>query len=48
MLRLAYFSDVHGNDLALEAVLRDMDATGAGLAVCGGDLWSVTAPTPTR
>jgi len=48
MLRLAYFSDIHGNDLALKAVLRDIDAADTDLAVCGEDLWSVTAPTPTK
>lgn len=38
MLRLAYFSDIHGNDLALKAVLRDINVNGVDLAVCGGDL----------
>ncbi len=38
MLRLAYFSDIHGNDLALKEMLRDIDSIGADLAVCGGDL----------
>ena len=35
---LAIFSDVHGNSLALEAVLRDVDARGITRIYCLGDL----------
>jgi len=37
-MRLAFFSDIHGNRHALEAVLAEIDATGVDLLVCGGDL----------
>lgn len=37
-MRLAVFSDVHGNIQGLEAVLTDVAARGADLCWCGGDL----------
>lgn len=37
-LKLAVFSDVHGNIQALEAVLQDIAARGAEVVWCGGDL----------
>lgn len=37
-MRLAVFSDVHGNIHGLEAVLRDIEARGADVVWCGGDL----------
>lgn len=37
-MRIAIFSDVHGNLSALEAVLADIRARGADLVFCGGDL----------
>lgn len=38
VLRLAVFSDVHGNIQGLQAVLRDIAARGTDLVWCGGDL----------
>lgn len=35
---LACISDIHGNAVALEAVLRDIDARGIERVVCAGDL----------
>ncbi len=35
---LACISDIHGNAVALEAVLRDIDARGIGRVVCAGDV----------
>lgn len=37
-MRLAVFSDVHGNIHGLEAVLADIQRRGADLVWCGGDL----------
>jgi putative phosphoesterase len=37
-LRLAVFSDIHGNLQGLQAVLADIEARGADLVWCGGDL----------
>lgn len=37
-MKLAVFSDVHGNIQGLEAVLKEIDARGADLVWCGGDL----------
>lgn len=37
-MRLAVFSDVHGNIQGLQAVLRDIEARGADVIWCGGDL----------
>lgn len=37
-MKLAVFSDVHGNMQALEAVLRDIETRGADMVWCGGDL----------
>lgn len=36
--RVAVLSDVHGNTVALEAVLRELEATDVDLIVFGGDL----------
>jgi predicted phosphodiesterase len=38
MTRTAIVSDVHGNAVALRAVLEDLDSEGIGGAVCLGDL----------
>lgn len=38
MVRLAVFSDVHGNIQGLEAVLQDIEKRGADVVWCGGDL----------
>lgn len=37
-MRIAVFSDIHGNHYALEAVLRDIEVRGFDLVFCGGDL----------
>jgi putative phosphoesterase len=37
-MRIAVVSDIHGNFTALEAVIADINATGADLVVHGGDL----------
>lgn len=37
-MKLAVFSDVHGNLHALQAVLRDIQTRGADVVWCGGDL----------
>jgi predicted phosphodiesterase len=37
-MRIGFFSDIHGNVLALEAVLEDMRRTGVDAHVCAGDL----------
>lgn len=37
-MRVAVFSDVHGNRPALHAVLADIDAQRPDVTVCGGDL----------
>ena len=53
--RVAVLSDVHGNAVALEAVLRELPATRADLVVFGGDLtwgslpeetWALVEPLP--
>ena len=38
MMKLAVFSDIHGNRQGLEAVLADVEARGADVVWCGGDL----------
>ncbi|HWW43426.1 metallophosphoesterase family protein, partial [Pedobacter sp.] len=38
MIKIAVFSDVHGNLPALEAVLEDMERRGADQIYCLGDL----------
>lgn len=37
-MKLAVFSDIHGNLQGLEAVLKDIEARGADVVWCGGDL----------
>lgn len=37
-MKLAVFSDIHGNIQGLEAVLKDIAARGADVVWCGGDL----------
>ncbi|BDG60055.1 metallophosphoesterase family protein [Caldinitratiruptor microaerophilus] len=37
-MKLAVFSDIHGNVHGLEAVLKDIEARGADVVWCGGDL----------
>lgn len=37
-MKIAVFSDIHGNVLALGAVLKDIISRGADLVFCGGDL----------
>lgn len=37
-MKIAVFSDVHGNAIALEAVLNDINLRGIDLVFCGGDL----------
>ncbi len=37
-MKIAVFSDVHGNAVALEAVLKDINARNIDLVFCGGDL----------
>jgi putative phosphoesterase len=37
-MRIGFFSDIHGNVLALEAVLEDMKQVGVDALVCAGDL----------
>lgn len=37
-MKIAIFSDIHGNALALGAVLKDIISRGADLVFCGGDL----------
>lgn len=37
-MRIGFFSDIHGNVLALEAVLEDMRGAGVDALVCIGDL----------
>lgn len=44
-MRIAIFSDVHGNRLALEAVLRDIEAhTPDAIANLGDQLWGAADP----
>ena len=38
MTRIAFISDIHANLEALNAVLADIDATGADMTVCLGAL----------
>jgi putative phosphoesterase len=45
--RVAVVSDVHGNAVALEAVLRDLSAESPDLVVCGGDLTWGSLPEET-
>jgi diadenosine tetraphosphatase ApaH/serine/threonine PP2A family protein phosphatase len=47
MARVAVISDIHGNDVALEAVLADVDAVGAGRVWCLGDVVGY-GPQPNR
>ena len=45
-MRLAVFSDVHGNSIALDAVLADIERRGGGDGyVAAGDL-AATGPDP--
>ena len=37
-MKIALLSDIHGNAVALEAVLRDIDAEGVDLIICLGDV----------
>lgn len=37
-MKLAVFSDIHGNMQGLEAVLKDIEFRGADIVWCGGDL----------
>jgi len=37
-MKVAVFSDIHGNIYALEAVLKDIASRRAGMIFCGGDL----------
>ncbi len=37
-MKIAVFSDVHGNAIALEAVLNDINSRSIDLVFCGGDL----------
>ncbi len=37
-MKIAVFSDIHGNAIALEAVLKDIDTRNIDLIFCGGDL----------
>jgi putative phosphoesterase len=39
-LKIAIFSDIHGNDIAFEAAVNDAKARGAGLFIIAGDLVS--------
>jgi len=45
MRRIALFSDVHGNTLALDAVLADIEAARVDETYCLGDSWD-TVPIP--
>ena len=44
-MRIALISDIHGNQLALEAVLRDAHAQGADRVACLGDV-ATLGPQP--
>ncbi|MBW7959232.1 MAG: metallophosphoesterase, partial [Candidatus Promineofilum sp.] len=44
-MRIAIFSDVHGNLSGLEAVLADIDRRGADLVIFAGDL-CLAGPRP--
>ncbi len=46
-MRIALISDIHGNALALEAVLEDAEARGADRIVCLGDV-ATLGPEPLR
>lgn len=46
-MRVALFADIHGNLLALEAVLADIEATRADRLVCLGDV-ADSGPDPVR
>jgi len=37
-MKIAFFSDIHGNLAALQAVLEDIDRQDVDIAFCGGDL----------
>ncbi|MBX8630941.1 MAG: metallophosphoesterase family protein [Candidatus Thermoplasmatota archaeon] len=43
--RIALISDIHGNPVALDAVLEDIESSGADRTVCLGDV-SATGPAP--
>lgn len=44
-MRIALISDIHGNRVALEAVLADLEADGVDRVVCLGDV-AMTGPQP--
>jgi len=44
-MRIAIIADIHGNLTALEAVLADLEDTGADRVVCLGDV-AATGPQP--
>lgn len=44
-MRIALFSDIHGNDVALKAVLRDIDRAAVDRIVCLGDV-ATLGPDP--
>jgi predicted phosphodiesterase len=46
-MRVAVLADIHGNLPALEAVLRDVEASGADVIVLGGDLADGPMPAAT-
>jgi predicted phosphodiesterase len=46
-VKVAVFSDIHGNAVALEAVLADLETQRPDLIACGGDL-AFGGPEPER
>src|SRR5258708_37191481 len=44
-MRVALISDIHGNDVALEAVLADVKVSGADQTICLGDV-ATLGPDP--
>jgi len=47
LMRLAILSDIHGNQLALQAVLADLQQTGA-VELAGRYHWQITMHTGSR
>ena len=45
-MRIALISDIHGNELALRAVLDDIRTTGADQTVCLGDVATLGGAHP--